>query len=281
MPSGLITALRTLTALPIPGKDAQNPATALPWFPIVGLLLGTLLYGAAWATQTLIQPSWPQATALAVIIAATILTRGFHLDGLADCADAFGAVAGKKRALAIMKDTHTGVFAVLALIIVILLKYIALQRLAQHNALFWIIPAYVLSRTMQVELAATTTYARSDPGTGHPFITGAKRAHRIIAHILSLTILIATLTTVVLTGTYVPTLFGSASPGVAAGAAAGADLGAALGAAYLTAWILTRLIRAYANQRIGGTTGDLLGATSEITETAILLLAAAIAANAM
>src|SRR5512145_1363019 len=119
---GLVTALRTLTILPVPGSDASDMSRALPWFPLVGCLLGFLLWGLAWGFGFM-AVFWPGGTALVVVAASAILTRGLHLDGLADWADGFGGGRDKERTLAIMKDSHVGAFGVIALIIVLIARW--------------------------------------------------------------------------------------------------------------------------------------------------------------
>lgn len=236
---GLVTAFRTLTILPIPGKDAERMASALPWFPIVGLTLGLIVYSSASAVDYAASHKWPEVTAFTALVAGIFLTRGFHLDGLSDWADSFGSITDKKRMLEIMKDSRVGVFGVLALICVCLGKWIALVRLWQLHAGCWIIAAYVISRTMQVELATSLPYARPEGGTAKDFVKGSRTFQRVLALVLAGIILYIIM-----------------------------DVN---GLVLVAVGLITcRLFGFWCMKRLGGITGDTLGACSEIIEFVIL-----------
>ena len=104
----LITAIRTLSILPVPGKGTEDLSSALSWFPVVGALLGGLLYLLALIASSVTDGRWPEGVAAILLLAAVVLTRGLHLDGLADWADAFGGGQDRDHTLAIMKDPGTG-----------------------------------------------------------------------------------------------------------------------------------------------------------------------------
>ena len=131
---GLVTAIRTLTSLPCPGREADKMTSALPWFPVVGLLLGGLLYGVSACTQWLTRGLWPEASAIVVLICAALFTGGLHLDGLADWADGFWGGRTKEKTLAIMKDSAVGSFGAVALICALLAKWVCLTRLLADGA---------------------------------------------------------------------------------------------------------------------------------------------------
>lgn len=123
--------MRTLTVLPVPGRDAEKLCDALPWFPVAGFLLGALLYTAGRGALALMPSFWPQAAGLLVVAGSAWLTRGLHLDGLADCADGFGGAHDKTKILAIMKDPRVGAFGVVALVIALLGQWVCVTRLAE------------------------------------------------------------------------------------------------------------------------------------------------------
>jgi adenosylcobinamide-GDP ribazoletransferase len=246
MVKGLVTALRTLSILPVPGKGAQEMASSLPWFAVAGCILGLILYGVVLLADLAMAGGWPQGTAAAVLVGGVLLTRGLHLDGLADCADGFYGAWDRERALAIMKDPHVGTFGVCALVLVLLARWVALVRLAASGLAFWIVGAYIVSRVAMVELAVWLPYARAEGGTGAAFVQGARPAHALWAL-------------------------------ASAGALLVGALGSAGAAALAAGWLIAFLCGLYAKRRIGGVTGDVLGACSEIVETAVLLLAAAFA----
>ena len=113
---GLVTAIRTLTVLPVPGKDSDDFSAALPWFPVVGIILGAILYTISllWSLLPFEQWSWGCAVILSALL--VWLTRGLHMDGLADWADSLGGF-DRERRLAIMKDSSLGAFGVMAIVL--------------------------------------------------------------------------------------------------------------------------------------------------------------------
>ena len=244
MLQGLATAFRTLTILPVPGKGARDAASSLPWFPVVGAALGGLLYAMTLPFQAIGGASWPEGVALLVVVAEGILTRGLHLDGLADWADGFASMTDRTETLRIMKDPRVGTFAVLALIAVLGAKWIALTRMVEGDSALWVFGALVVSRTIQVELAVSLPYARDD-GTAASIVRGAATRHRVGAWLLAALVLVVVL--------------GPTGP-----------------AAFLLGLAIARSLGCWFRRRVGGVTGDLLGAGSEIVETAILVACAAL-----
>lgn len=240
---GLITALRTFTVFPVPGQDAKSMAGSLPWFPIVGVILGGLVYAVTAAFQRFTHSDWPEAAAFIAVAAGVFVTRGFHLDGLSDWADSFGALNNRKRMLEIMKDSRVGVFGVLALITILMGKWIAVTRLCSDNGILWIMAAYIISRTSQVEMITTLPYARPEGGTASAFVSGARPIHRWIAHLLAILLLFV--------------LFGWQ------------------GLIFLIiGGIVGIVFGIWCRRRFGGVTGDLVGACSEIVETTVLFATA-------
>jgi len=87
---GLGTALKTLTLFPWPRRESEDFGSSLIWFPVIGLLLGLILYGINLLWGLLPFTPWPGAIALLLLAIDIYLTRGLHLDGLADWADSIG-----------------------------------------------------------------------------------------------------------------------------------------------------------------------------------------------
>jgi adenosylcobinamide-GDP ribazoletransferase len=243
MQSGFITAIRTLTAIPIPGRDSDRLASSLPWFPIVGFLLGGFLYAITKLIGLIDNNSWPQGSAIVATGLGILLTKGFHLDGLADFSDAFGNWRDKDKTLAIMKDPHTGVFGVVSIVFILLVKWISLSRIIASGSAVCIISAYIVSRAMLVELASTLPYARIGNGTAAPFIHGSRPRDRFITMILTISML-------------------SLINGLA---------GIAIS---ILGWIVCRFLGLWSKKRIGGVTGDVLGACSELIETMTFFICA-------
>ncbi|MBW1802328.1 MAG: adenosylcobinamide-GDP ribazoletransferase, partial [Deltaproteobacteria bacterium] len=244
MMNGFLTAVRTLTLIPLPGRHGNNFSSSLPWFPVIGLVLGFLLYLPAMIWFKWVPAEWSAGGAFMVIVLEIILTRGLHLDGLADWADALGSRADPEIRLTVMKDSRIGAFGVIALVIVLLGKWLALSKLFSDHSLQWIPLVLVISRDMMVELITTLPYARSDSGTASPFVRGATPRHRVIAHMM--------------------TCFGClwfGLPGVAV---------------FIIAWVVTRLLGMSFRKIFRGITGDLLGTTNEILETVLLFICALI-----
>jgi adenosylcobinamide-GDP ribazoletransferase len=218
---------------------------SLPWFPVVGALLGAILYGLWRLLHAAGLGGWPEGTAFGLVLAAAVLTRGLHLDGLADAADGLFSMTGKARTLEIMKDSRIGTFGVLALLMTIGLKWIAIKRLVALEWVTWMIPVFVVSRVVMVELSASLPYARKETGTGAPFVEGAGPRHKLTAWLIA----------VILVAPVGPPAF----------------LAAVIG--FVAAKLLGRIYL----RRLGGVTGDLLGAACEITETLLLFIGASLA----
>jgi len=240
---GLVTALRTLTILPIPGKETERMADALSWFPVVGCLLAAILLALARGLD-FVTGGWNEGSAAVVLAVSAILTRGLHLDGLSDWADGFGGGNTREATLTIMKDPRAGAFGGVALVLVLVAKWAAFSRLIETGAFHWVVPAFVVSRMAMVELAVCLPYARSEGGTGAPFVNGARTFHRFISLLTALALVLAW------------------------GGRAGLVL-------MIAGWALCHLLGLWFRRRVGGLTGDLLGACSELVETGLLLSCAA------
>jgi adenosylcobinamide-GDP ribazoletransferase len=243
---GLVTALRTLTILPVPGKDAERFSDSLFWFTIVGLLLGSAEAVLAWVG---VLAGWPEMAALLALGGGVVLTRGLHADGLADLADGFFGGRNREAALRIMKDPNVGSFGALALILIMLFKWVCLLELVRHGTFGTIAAGVMLARMSQVMLAAAMPYARAEGGTATAFVEGAGWPHLLVA-LLSACAMLGVLP-------------------------AGKPLRSIvlMGAALLSALFVGALSR----RKIAGVTGDVLGACSEVTElfvwcVAVLLL---------
>lgn len=233
-------ALMFLTVLRLSTPGEITPvevARCYALFPLVGLLLGAASLAVAFLLRAVMPP-----LLLAVLVCAcmTLLTRGFHLDGLADLADGVGGGYTPARRLAIMKDSATGAFGSLALVFAILFKVGAMQTLisAQSWIPFALIPA--LSRCAIVLTAYKSPYARPEGGLGRAMTAGVTLpvAAGATASALVLAVLVSGLSGVLL-----------------------------LVGAGLVVWLMSL----YFKRVLGGVTGDVLGAANEVLE--VLLLA--------
>ncbi len=244
MISGFVSALRTLTRIPIKGKDAENFSSSLYWFPMVATLLAAMLSGVILIFDEIINPKWNEAIAITIMFLGTVLTGALHLDGLADWADSLGAKPNKEKMLAIMKDSTNGAFGVVALVFILLAKWIALVQLLNYKLAFvGIFVAYISSRFAMVYLSVTLPYARAEGGTGKPIIEGASAKHLIVALLTSILILFFV-----------------------------GNISAIL--IFILTLIVTQLWREWCKKYFTGITGDLLGAGSEFVEVAALFFVA-------
>jgi adenosylcobinamide-GDP ribazoletransferase len=168
--AGLLLALSFLTRL-VPGREARPEqfAATLPWFPVVGAVLGALLVGP-FALSLL--PRTPWVAAWLVLLGNLWLTRGLHWDGWVDLCDAWGSRAGGERFWLILKDSHTGAFGAMGLF-----AGMSGQLLLLHHCLGWGLFAvvgysFVFGRGLAVGLMALNR-TRARPGLGAAFLPGA------------------------------------------------------------------------------------------------------------
>ena len=234
--NGLLAALGFLTRVPVPTgvfDDPEAQRRSLPWYPLVGLLLGLCLATLGW----LLRHGPPLLAAAVVLIAWVALTGALHLDGLADSADAWvGGLGDRERTLAIMKDPCCGPAGVVALVLVLLLKFAALVTLLRHGeAGLWLAP--MLARAALTALFLWVPYVRRE-GLGTPLLRASRRACQLSLVLAALLAL-----------------------------AAGWGGALSLLVALIVGWLWVRSGR----RRIGGFTGDTAGAMTELVESAVLL----------
>lgn len=238
-PRPFLIALQFLTRFPIrleQALDEREVGRSILYYPAIGLLMGLGLAVLAWAMAD-VPGLLPSAILLGFWVS---ITGALHLDGLADSADAWIGGAGDcARTLAIMKDPHSGPTAVVVLMVVLLIKFAALERVISHEDWMALVLAPVIGRTALPLLFLTTPYVRLGG-------LGAALARHLPRRAGALVIL-ATLAGVILT----------------AGTRRSYLLLIATGAFLL--------LRAMMVQRIGGTTGDTAGGLVELIETAVLV----------
>jgi cobalamin 5'-phosphate synthase/cobalamin synthase len=237
--TSFLAAVALLTRVPVRRTFSMSElASSPPCFPAVGALIGLGQLAVVHAVG-----SWLPPTVLsACLLGGSVwFTGALHLDGLADAADGFGGGQSREDTLRIMRDPSIGTFGVAAIVFTVLIRAAALSTLINRRvASLFLVLAPSLGRWTMVALAYRLPYARSEGGLG-------SLAARITARQLA----VATAITVAV----------SAAAGVAA----------------LAAWIAALAVvvaggRA-AMRRLGGFTGDTLGAANEITETVVLMAA--------
>ena len=233
------TALTFLTTLPAPrfAPPPRGLGAAAGWFPVVGLLLGGLLWAVQVAASALFDP-W--LTGLLVAAAWAALTGALHLDGVADCGDALLAATTRERRLEILRDPRLGTFGAVTLIFTLLLKAAAAGTVPGPALLL----APVWARWLLL-VAARLPQARPG-GLGASF--AASLRPRLLWFALA-TPLLLLLVVIGPGGAFLPALLAVAS---ATGVAAG--------------------IMRLATARLGGVTGDVLGLVVEASEISLLLV---------
>lgn len=236
-------ALQFLTRIPTPRLthyDAALGGCSAPFFPLVGLLIGFLLWAAAGLGADL-----PPGVLAALLLVFWVgITGGLHLDGLGDSADAWlGGHGDRARSLRIMQDPRSGAAAVIAIGLLLILKFAALQALltsTQDGALpLALLLAPSLGRGAALALFLTTPSARDD-GFGAALTRHLPRRAAWAAVIAS---------------------------------ALAAPLLAGVAGVWAVALVcaLSVALRALSLQRLGGSTGDVAGALTEMAEAAVLL----------
>jgi adenosylcobinamide-GDP ribazoletransferase len=239
----LITAIRTLTILPVPGREAARPADSFYFFPLVGEIIGGAVLLVVWLIAAKI--GWAMGAAWAGIFVLVCLTRALHLDGLSDTVDAFFAAQTREKRLEIMKDPHIGAFGAAAVVLALLCKAVSIERLCSTGHWGWIILPIVLSRTIMVLVSVSLPYARAEGGKAQAFFAGAKPAHFWVAGATAV-------------------LFCWLQAG---------NMGLLAASAALTMGLF--MIR-WMKRNFGGATGDLLGCAGEKTECALYFFLALI-----
>jgi len=239
-------AVTFLTRLPAPQtsmSDAPDIGRATLCFPLVGALIGLIqIFALQIFGQTANDnPLKSVLIAALLVIINVFVTGALHLDGLADMADGFGGGRDKERTLEIMRDSLIGSYGAVGLITLLIMKVAALAALIEANAAWQIlIVAPALGRWTIVPLGKFTPYARKSGGLGQS-ITDFVGWNELIGASIFAAVL----------------LFGLLDWRSAA-------------SLWLIVAAITLFVARFSLRKIGGITGDVLGANTEICETAIL-----------
>lgn len=231
----LLTAVQYFTRLPVPawvGHTQEQLHGSARYFPAVGVLVGSLGALALWATSFILPAPLPVILSTALTV---LLTGAFHEDGLADTFDGLGGGATRERALEIMKDSRLGTFGVSALVLALLIKIAALNAFPLELAAMVLIAGHGFSRACAVTLLFAGSYAGN---------TERSRAKPVARHMGAGEFLVAALSGIL------PLLW------------CGRHALAGLICALATLYVLAR----WFTKRLGGFTGDTLGAAQQLTE---------------
>jgi adenosylcobinamide-GDP ribazoletransferase len=237
--AGARLAVTTLTVLPVKGGrvDRAAAAWAMSLAPGVGALLGAILAALLWALRSAGAP--PLVAAAVMIAAGALLTRGMHLDGLADTIDALGSYRSGDAALQIMKKSDIGPFGVAAIALTLLIQTAAVQGLDEIR----IIAAWAAGR-LAITVACSRCVPAARPEGLGALVAGA--VPRPAAALIAAVVVVAA---------------AAATPGRPwqGPAAVVASLAVVLA-------LLRHCVR-----RFGGITGDVLGAVVEVATTVALV----------
>lgn len=244
-------ALQFFTRLPIPrwvGFEAEWLQHASRYFPAVGIVVGAAAAGAyALAAWVLPQP----VAVLLSTIAGIYLTGAFHEDGFADTCDGLGGGMTRARVLQIMSDSRIGAYGAIGIGLLLALKCATLAYLPSQTVIAALLLGHPVSRLMATALIWRLDYVKGE-GKAKPLAQRMSGAEFLFAAVLAL-----------LPAIVLPWQGWLAWPAV---------LAALLAMAVCAAWLARKFVR-----RIGGYTGDCLGAVQQVCEAAcyLALLAAA------
>lgn len=230
------TALMFYTRIPCPAWVTHDPVylnKATRYFPLMGWITGGISALVYWSASFVFHA--PLAVLLAMIT-SIFVTGAFHEDGFADVCDGFGGGWTKERILDIMKDSRTGAYGTIGVVLILLLKYICLVSINSYDIPLVLLAAHSSSRLFAVLLITLSNYVReNDDAKAKPLAKSITAAEIVPALVLGLLPMV---------------LFGT-----------------------LHVWILlvvpllaTVYLRWYFHKWIGGYTGDCLGATQQVAE---------------
>jgi len=241
----LAAAISFLTVLPVARRvalDGADVARGSVLFPVVGAAIGALTGAIAWGLGDQVPPL---LAAVVAVAAGAAVTGALHLDGLADCADSYGGRTPEDR-LRIMRDHTIGTYGASALLLDLLVRVSVLAALAgTRDALLVAAAAGGIGRAGGPLLAAALPYAQTRPGAGEALSAHPSTTRAVIATVVG---------------------------AVVAAACVGVDAWAVL---VVTA-IVVPLAGRSARNRLGGVTGDVMGATAELVEIGSLALLVAL-----
>lgn len=238
--TGLLGAIVFLTRIPVRTTRSLDTARSVPWFPIVGMFIGVLVGGIA----ALLEPwSSPYVAAGVAIVVGLLVTGAFHEDGLGDVADAFVGGWTREDRLRILKDSRHGTYGVVALASSIALRFVALGALVlagPKSAFIGAVAAHGMARSAAV-VAMLVARPATGEGLGSEYVARLRRA---------------------------PSAVGIAVTVSVAAVIAGWWVAVALGSAVVT----TTVLIVWSKRKIGGFSGDVLGAIEQCGEIGVLVV---------
>jgi adenosylcobinamide-GDP ribazoletransferase len=241
--TGLLGALQFLTRVPLRLAAPVDHARVVPWFGVVGVLIGAAVGGIAAGLTELV----PVAVAAAcAVVVGLLITGAFHEDGLADIADAFGGGWTIERRLEILKDSRHGTYGVAALSSSILVRVVCAASIAAPSALFVaFVAAHGLGR-----VSAVAAMKAAPPATESGLGVSSAASLRPVPTLVGLAGAVGVVAA--LCGWWVLPFLGAAVAGTAA-------------------------VVVLAVRKIGGLAGDVLGAVEQVVECLVMVVATGVA----
>ena len=246
--NNFLLMLQMLTRIPIPLEldcSQDHFKKGALFLPIVGVIIGGIQWGVYFILSRILPPA---IVAAIIVMVGVIITGGLHVDGLGDTCDGFFAFKGKDKIIEIMKDSRVGTFACIAIFSDLLLKIIAITYCIEYKLHLVILVAPILSR-FAINLISLIGKPAKKTGSGNLFVGNMSKY--IVMFSACITVALSWLflgfdETVI---TMLITIF------------------------------IVVLFNFYSDRKIGGLTGDLLGATNELVEIVVLLVNIAIVYN--
>lgn len=240
-----LTAVQFFTRIPVPawvGHSVQQLDQSARYFPLVGLFVGGFAAAVLWSSAFILP--MPLAVALSML-ASILITGAFHEDGLCDFVDGMGGGYTREKILLIMKDSHVGAYGVIAIVCVLLIKFQALLALSNKQSFALVvatlIAAHGISRLMAVSIMMTQQYVRDDDSArAKPVARGLSRTSFAVATIAGM----AAMVLLFMAGANIVNIT--------------AALACVLFLRIYMGWLLQK--------KLGGYTGDCLGAVQQVTE---------------
>lgn len=236
-----LRALSFLTILPmgqLPLSEEKELARSMVFFPLVGLVIGLLLALGYYLLSFLFSKSLVLWLTIGLL---ALLTRGLHLDGFADTMDGLGSGGTRKKILEVMRDSRIGSFGVISLILLIGAKYFTLDQIPIPSIPYTLILMTVMGRNTMVLVCYRSPYARSEGGLAKPFTEnlGYREMALSLVSAFGIALLLMGLKGILV---------------------------------FLGICLFSLGYRFFFIKKLGGVTGDILGAANELAELLCLIL---------
>jgi adenosylcobinamide-GDP ribazoletransferase len=235
-----LAAFQFLTIIPVAGRatfSEWNMVRSMAYYPLVGLCIGLILVLARHVFGVFFPNT---VVAILLVVVLVLITGALHLDGLSDTIDGLKSGKSREEALRIMRDSHVGAFGVVGLACLLILKFTLLTEIQEETMDRSLLLMTTLGRWSMVQASYGSVYARAAGGLAKPFVEGMGKRELLVSTILALAVSAALLG---LKGIVMVGVIGLLSLG----------------------------IKRYFHWKLGGITGDILGATNETSEFASLL----------